>query len=260
MNRFAKYALRKLQEETFPERDQYITNIYRGMSYSKSLWKQKKGIHEELGKLDAFCCALKYEVELNTINGKLKCYSSEGLDRLEVAEVQMPIPKFYYCDRRNCYKPGFNTYLMNQIIFGYRYKHFKKDVVVAWALVKDHLLQPVRKKDTKLMTPFLEIDSGDHVYFLYDEIDNQIKIGCSKQITTRFRAIHSTYGRTNLQVIKVIDLGGYDLESALHQYFNQHRIKPNGEWFSDHQDIRDFIERLDAGEDPWRIMRELGAA
>lgn len=251
MNRFCKYALEKLHDEKSPERDSFVSRIYESSDYHRSLCRQPKGVES---KLDAFCFAIKGVVELETVNGLKKCYASKGVDRLAILDVKLPITEFYFCEAGNCFKPGFGTYEMNRILHKLHYKRFKKEVVKAWAQVKKYLTQPVLKKSDTLMKPILIIDHGDHVYFVHDEARKEIKIGVSKDVNTRFRTVHRDYGRENLQVIKIVDLGGYDLEAALHEYFGVHRIWPRQEWFRDHKDIHDFIEKLDVGADPWELI------
>jgi hypothetical protein len=254
MNKFARYALKKLQEESTPERDKFVDASYKSAEYHNSLIKQKAGLDEDVRKMSAICYAIKHVVQLHSLNGLSKCYVKSGVDRLAVGEYQLPIAKFHFNQDYNCYRPAYGSYHLNAIMGGYHHKHFKKEVIKKWTEVKDMLLQPVFRKGNALMKPILEIDYGDHVYFIHDEEREQIKIGVSKQLITRFRSIHTTMGREKLQVIKVIDLGGYELEAALHQFFGKHRVWSRKEWFADHPEIRSFIDKLDAGEDPWDLI------
>lgn len=254
MNKFAKYALKKLQEEDTAERDEFVHEAYESAEYHNSMIKQRSGLSDEIRKMSAICYAIKHVVKLKTLNGLSNGYLNSGVDRLRVSDYELPIPKFYFNQEYNCYRPAYNSYQLNKIMGDYHHKQFKKEVVKKWAEVKVALLQPVFKKGDTLMKPILEIDYGDHVYFIHDEENEQIKIGVSKQLNTRFRSIHTTMGREDLQVIKVIDVGGYELEAALHQFFGKHRIWSRKEWFVDHPDIRSFIAQLDAGADPWDLI------
>jgi hypothetical protein len=104
------------------------------------------------------------------------------------------------------------------------------------------------------MKPVLIIEKGDHVYFMHDEVSGDVKIGVSNQVITRFQTLNKFMKNNDLQIVKIIDLGGYELEAALHKFFDAHRIWPREEWFVFHDDIHDFIAKLDAGEDPWDLI------
>jgi hypothetical protein len=254
MNKFTKYAIDKLNAEKSRERDAIVKHAFKCTEFRSAQRKQKYGLSEKTRDQSAVCYSIKHTMELATVNGLKKCYGNYDIDRLAVGDFQLPIPRFYYCTNGNCYRPGFKTYQFNEIIGRYHYKSFKKKVVMKWAKVKASLLQPIYKKGGSLMKPILVIDHGDHVYFINDVKAGEIKIGVSKQLMTRFHTFNQGIKGTRLQVLKIIDIGGYDLEAALHKFFGKHRLGRT-EWFVDHKDIRDFITELDAGADPWELIK-----
>jgi hypothetical protein len=254
MNRFTKYAVNKLENEVSDERDKFVRRAFKSKEFHNSQNKQKRGLSKDQVEQNSICYAIKHTMELATINGNKKCYGDYGIDRLAVGDFQLPIPEFYYCTSWQCYRPGCTTHQLNQIIGRYHYKAYKKEVVKKWALVKDFLLQPSYKSRSSLMKPVLIIEKGDHVYFMHDEVSGDVKIGVSNQVITRFQTLNKFMKNNDLQIVKVIDLGGYELEAALHKFFGAHRIWPREEWFVFHDDIHDFIAKLDAGEDPWDLI------
>jgi hypothetical protein len=254
MNKFTKYAIEKLCNEETPERDDFVDSAFASHEFRAALSKQPK-IAEKKARNDAVNYAVKRRLELNTANGMRNCYVEYGIDRLAVGDFHLPIPQFFFSDKSGCYSPGFEIFQLNHVMGRYHYKSYKREVVIKWALVKDYLLQPAYKKSRSLMNPVLEIERGDHVYFMLDGEGRDIKIGVSNQLMTRYRYFNNGSTGKNIQVLKIIDVGGYDLEAALHQFFGRHRYQRT-EWFADHEDIRNFIKKLDAGEDPWKLINE----
>ena len=142
MNKFAKYALKKLQEEDTPERDKFVNEAYESAEYHNSMIKQKSGLSDEIWKISAICYAIKHVVKLNSLSGLSNCYLKGGVDRLMVGAYQLPTPKLYFNQDYNSYRPTYNSYQLNKIISCYHHKHLKKEVVKKWAEVKEVLLQP----------------------------------------------------------------------------------------------------------------------
>ena len=74
MNKFAKYALKKLQEEDTPERDKFVNEAYESAEYHNSMIKKKSGLSDEIRKISAICYAIKHVVKLNSLSGLSNCY------------------------------------------------------------------------------------------------------------------------------------------------------------------------------------------
>jgi len=78
------------------------------------------------------------------------------------------------------------------------------------------------------------------IYFIQSENDGAIKIGITKDIKKRLKALQ-TSNPYKLNLLYSIN-GGKSLEDNLHNKFKQYRL--NGEWFEPAQEILDYIEEL----------------
>lgn len=76
-----------------------------------------------------------------------------------------------------------------------------------------------------------------------------VKVGYTGDVSVtvrRLRDIQISCAAT-LEVVSEIPGAGRDVEHALHVALVDHQIRPGGEWFTDHPDVRDAFEAARAG-------------
>ena len=78
-----------------------------------------------------------------------------------------------------------------------------------------------------------------YVYFVQGVNGGPIKIGYSAYLDKRLSNLQ-TGNAEQLKMIAYIP-GDIGLEKRLHKKFDKYRIRPDGEWFVDCEDIRNFI-------------------
>jgi len=80
-----------------------------------------------------------------------------------------------------------------------------------------------------------------HIYFLQEETTKYIKIGITLNLKTRIQG-YATIIPTVTKLLHSFTTDDARVERALHIMFKQHRVK--GEWFSDHPEILEHIDKL----------------
>lgn len=192
-----------------------------------------------------------------SLNGRQQgCYADHTVDDpLEIIDCVLPQRKFYFDESDRVYRPTVGRYRLTRMLYHFYFKYAYAEALEEWNTIKDRLYFPRLKTSGELMPAVLVIGHGDHVYFMHDEYRDLIKIGVSKQLITRFHSIRTSFGRSQIKILRVIGDGGYALEKALHEHFGHVRVRPRGEWFSNHASIHAFIEALDRGSSAWDLLR-----
>lgn len=76
-------------------------------------------------------------------------------------------------------------------------------------------------------------------YFIANRSDNSVKIGFSDCIEKRIKQL-STGSSGKLILLGYIE-SEKELEKQLHRQFSQYRLRSNGEWFTIHESLVNFI-------------------
>lgn len=76
-----------------------------------------------------------------------------------------------------------------------------------------------------------------------------LKIGFTGDISVRVRRLRDIQiaCAAPLEVVSEIPGAGKDIEHALHEMLDGHRLRPGGEWFADHPDVRTAFADARAG-------------
>lgn len=80
------------------------------------------------------------------------------------------------------------------------------------------------------------------VYFIRNTENGQIKIGCTKDMETRFRILQCA-SPARLDVLAIMD-GGKKVEHALHRQFTHLRLRKRGEWFEPGPDLLEYLTHM----------------
>lgn len=197
--------------------------------------------------------AQKKAQEFITCSGKRSVVIGDDIrDPYEPRKRQLPNTNFYYCTYYKCFRPTWYDVECNDASYSFLYSRHRKETMAAWNAVKDSLFQhKVGTASECLIPATMFISGGDHLYFMEDASSRQIKIGVSKNPSSRLYMVEREHGREDLKIIHVVDNGGYELEAFLHRKFHAHRVWRRQEWFSDSKEIRDYIEAVSNGVDPW---------
>lgn len=251
MNRFTKESwARILDKETV--KDWQIAQIWKSKHFRAAKKRTPSSINSDR---HAFSFALKNELKFRTVNGFNPISKLFMDDDLEVVDLDLPTTKFYFDEHERVFRPLVQRYTLTRVMHRYYFNARIKLTLERWNEIKNDLYIPARKSQSEIIPAVLVVGHGDHVYFMLDSTRDQIKIGVSNQLITRYHAIKYSLGSNDITILKVISCGGYELESALHRYFNRHRVRPRGEWFRDHKDIRAFIHQLHIGKSAWDLMK-----
>lgn len=238
-------SLLRVKEKDFDACVRICHNAERTKTYKTAKRTSSKSTYE-----DCVIHALKAEYKFNTCKGKRTAVLEEDhRDPYEVRTQQVPVGIFYYCTSNKCYMPTWVDIECNDFMFSIKYQAYRQEVIRAWNKVKRNLCQ--ERVGGGLIEPIMTIKTGDHVYFMEDKKNKQIKIGVSSCPSRRRYTVERDYCRTNINVIHLIEGGGYGLEKFLHKRFSGHRVWRRKEWFSDSREIRDYIKKVKAGTDPW---------
>lgn len=111
--------------------------------------------------------------------------------------------------------------------------------------VTDERRRPVRAT-ADLLASFVDVDvatahrDAKVIYFVQAESGGPVKIGSShiRGLQTRFDALQS--GHPERLVLRRLVAGNIRIERALHRYFAELRVRPDGEWFN----VDDELARL----------------
>jgi hypothetical protein len=79
------------------------------------------------------------------------------------------------------------------------------------------------------------------VYFIYNSLTHNFKIGKTKSIETRLKQLQ-TGNEIKLEVTRNIDNNNPEIEKYLHEYFKDRRL--NGEWFNVSIEEIDYVINL----------------
>lgn len=250
MNRFTKECWAKiLDKETV--KDWQINQIWSSKHFKAAKRKQPFSVDSDN---NAFSFSLKNEFKFRTINGFHPIDKEYLEDDLEIIDSKLPCTKFYFDESDRVYRPLVESYKLTRIFHRYFFNARQKQALERWAEIKDDLYLPALKRGSEVIPAVLVIGHGDHVYFMHDSVRDLIKIGVSKQLLTRYHAIKNSFNKSEIKILRVISGGGYNLEAALHKHFDEHRVWPRREWFKNHQDIHNFIEKMDEGNSAWSLM------
>lgn len=76
-----------------------------------------------------------------------------------------------------------------------------------------------------------------------------VKIGFTGDVSVRVRRLRDLQiaCAATLEVVSEIPGAGRDIEHALHVALSEHAVRPGGEWFHDHLDVRNAFEAARAG-------------
>ena len=84
------------------------------------------------------------------------------------------------------------------------------------------------------------VGSFPQVYFIKGEETNKIKIGVSKNVTSRFKTIQASSGENLL--LMGWTRGDTKLEKEIHERFSN--IRSHGEWFQETKELKNYIYDL----------------
>lgn len=240
MNRFAKNALEDISKLTLNEQMRFYNYCLENESTKAIIYKSPKAKFR-----DVFIHYLAHFCEYPTANGTKKQYEYLAEDRLQTVSVQLFCGQFYYDSKLGGFCPGITTKTVSRAIA--EHLLIKSDLYIehCWNGVKNHLLCP-SSSGRELVEPVLikGHDTSQHLYFINDQENMQIKIGISYFPGIRIKQVERSYCRGSLSIMHIVKGGGRLLESELHQRFSSHKVEGEREWFNYHDDIFSCISEF----------------
>jgi len=169
----------------------------------------------------------------------------EAMQMKHIADIANPFKrvickvfsgKFYYISELRGYYPLINEIYCYAWEKAYFSQNDKEYINQRWNEAKEYLAD----YQDEMNTPILyHSNETEHVYFLYDPNNNQIKIGISKKPNNRIKNIKYGENRNNLVFLHIIPNGSRQLEKKLHDVFSE--IRATGEWFHAEHELWYFI-------------------
>lgn len=209
----------------------------------------KKGINPNKIASDFLRSYLAKNFEANTVYGRrLALKTDYDDDLLEPILMWMPNGQFYG-DEWGTYHLLGNQRQCNSSIAEALEKSCYKLAIVKWDLIKPYLMSSAVGVDNSFVLPRLWYEPNLHeqqsVYFLLDHSKGIVKIGISKNISSRMKAIKREYKTGSLTLLTVVINGGLAIEQNLHKTFSDLLVKGKGrEWFKYEGELVKFIDEL----------------
>ncbi len=111
-----------------------------------------------------------------------------------------------------------------------------KLILECWDSVKDNLCTPDGNA-ADLIHSFKD----QHVYFMRNHANDEIKIGISIHPEIRRRQIERLV-HADVSILRILPSGGRTLETELHEQFKDHRVV--GEWFNPAPELLEYINAI----------------
>lgn len=257
MNKFAREAESRLLNIYSSDAQKVIKDLGRlekTDEYRYAKERQRKS-GAPFNKTSCLRYAFKYNCSFKSVSRVGSCYNSDQEDPYMIQKLALPNPQFWFDTSNNCYRPSYTAVMSNRFMFNIHFKRSSAKISAAWMHIKDFLVQPRIGNSDMLMPAIMNLSYGDHLYFMYDREEGQIKIGVSHDPAARLYAVQREFKRSGMTILHVVHNGGYSLEYALHKHFSEHRVWRSLEWFRDNKDIRSYLDSVMAGDDPWETMK-----
>lgn len=242
MNRFTKECFKDLSKLTSKEQMHFFDECF---SLPETI--EIKGKHKLAKFNDVLInyfknhCALTYRSKLNQNMG---CYSStQSEDRLKPVALEIFCGRFYFDSKLGSFRPGYLSRYVSSSIADFLLCKSAREIDSAWENVSGSLLSP-SSSGRSLAQPTIVIghSEGQHLYFMNDRENKQIKIGISYFPGVRIKQVERNYRRGALSIMHIVKGGGRELEANLHGRFSAIRVEGEREWFHYHKELFECIE------------------
>ncbi|EPQ6932420.1 GIY-YIG nuclease family protein [Pseudomonas aeruginosa] len=243
MNRFAKACFESIKQLATDEQMFFYNECF---SLEETIL-----IRRTTGKAtfrDVLCHYYSHYCTMDTICGPRTCYESGGVDRLAAVELEVFGGGFYFDSRLGAFKPGIKNITVSRCIADHVLFKSEYELKRSWNEIKGSLYSAATSgRDLVEATMIAEPDKGQHLYFIHDSVNEQVKIGISYFPGIRVKQVARHYGRGALSILHIVQGGGRELEAELHKKFELLRVEGEREWFHYKKPITKFLDEIKVG-------------
>ncbi|MGV6860992.1 MAG: GIY-YIG nuclease family protein [Putridiphycobacter sp.] len=218
------------------KRDDFALYFHYGIDNEKEVWsKICKNIPAESNQyyLKTSICMIKFVIRkhryIDNKKNTLDSLKNKGESLVSKTRV---FAGFSFEKDLGGYTVWHSSKLISSTLKDYYEIKYQKDIRDKWNEIKEHLFT-TDGNTPSLVYKFIK----PHVYFMKNPRNNLIKIGVSIHPNIRKKQLESKNNK--LEILRIIDSGGFELERELHEKFKQYRMQ--GEWFKSNEDILSFI-------------------
>lgn len=214
MNRVVKETIKKKKNLsdfvtfgvlTFKEEWEYLVNLY----------EEKEVSYNYISScIIKYVCRKAYIPELIDLSSK---------DKYTPIKIKVFTGQFSYNNNLGAYYCRIITKNVSNLLKLYYEDRLSEDIYQKWESIKNSLVRD-NGHPADLITQYGE----SHLYFMRDPYTGYIKIGVSQHPNKRKYQIERQLGY-KIELIKIIESGGFDMERELHYKFSKDRV--HGEWF-----------------------------
>ncbi|MFS1901562.1 GIY-YIG nuclease family protein [Vibrio lentus] len=250
MNKLKKVALGKYLSLPSKQQAEISSLVFRDQGFSEFV----KLHHIQNDKNSAYWFLidqLAKSINLTTVYGSRNAYKTDyDEDRLNCIEQWVPSGVFT-SSTHGSFEPLGDFIKCSSALAPSILKHHEKKMLESWKKINSSLgSHPMTNYDDYVAARLnysLSLTDEQHVYFVLDHDSQIVKIGITKQVSSRLEAIKREYRTGELSLLALINGAGRAIEDKLHRKFASIQVKTKGkgkEWFHYNDEIKSFISEV----------------
>lgn len=250
MNRLKKVTIEKYLAFSPQQQTQISALAFQGQGFNDFLSSHK--IQNDKNSAYQYLIAqLEKSINLTTVYGHRNAYKTD-YDEDKLSSVEQWVPSgVFTSSTHGSYEPLGEFIVCSSSLASPLLKHYERKMLKSWKSICSNLGSHPMTSHNDYVPARLNyspcFSDEQHVYFVLDHDSQTVKIGITKQVSSRLEALKREYQTGELSLLALINGAGRSVEAKLHRKFASIQVKKKGkgkEWFHYINEIKSFISKV----------------